>query len=435
MEEKSSSAVSVDQITVGKDLLELLSSGMYLDPLTIFREYVQNSCDSIEEAVKKGALNSNDEGRVSISINPIDRTVTIKDNGIGIGSISFLKTLLSFGNSGKKETDARGFRGIGRLAGLAYCQELVFHSKTKEEDTVNVLTWDCRKLKSLLVDPKIKSGLADIVSQATKSEKFKATSETDKHFFKVEMKKILRIKNDVLLNASLIEQYLSQVAPVHFSDDFKFKEQIRSHLNKYCNLQEHNIFIGENKVLRRFRNHFEFSTKVTDYFTEFEEIKVVDNDENLLAVGFLLHHSYYGAINRTADIAGLRARSGNIQIGTNVLFLDLYPEQRFNAWTIGEIHVLSDKLVPNGRRDDFEKSNQYYNFLNYVSLITKRVSDICRQKSLQRNQEKVFDFSKIKSQRKDESAKNIIKEVKKSIKDEKKLTLIKTVIYDELSKY
>ena len=149
----------------------------------------------------------------------------------------------------------------------------------------------------------------------------------------------------------------------------------------------------------------------------------------------MLHHSYYGAINRTTDIAGLRARSGNIQIGNNVLFLDLYPEQRFNAWTIGEIHVLSEKLVPNGRRDDFEKSNQYYNFLNYVSLITKRVSDICRQKSLQRNQEKVFDFSKIKAQRKDESAKNIIKEVKKSIKDEKKLTLIKTIIYDELSKY
>ena len=99
MEEKNNSAVSVNQITVGKDLLELLSSGMYLDPLTIFREYVQNSCDSIEEAVEKGALNSNDEGRVSISINPIDRTVTIKDNGTGIGSISFLKTLLSFGNS------------------------------------------------------------------------------------------------------------------------------------------------------------------------------------------------------------------------------------------------------------------------------------------------------------------------------------------------
>ena len=102
---------------------------MYLDPLTTL-EYVQNSCDSIEEAVEKGALNSNDEGRVSISINPIDRTVTIKDNGTGIGSISFLKTLLSFGNSGKQETDARGSWNRA-FAGLAYCQELVFIAKQR----------------------------------------------------------------------------------------------------------------------------------------------------------------------------------------------------------------------------------------------------------------------------------------------------------------
>ena len=53
--------------------------------------------------------------------------------------------------------------------------------------------------------------------------------------------------------------------------------------------------------------------------------------------------------------SGLRARVGNIQIGENTLFLDQYHESRFNAWTIGELHILSPKLVPNGRRDDFEK--------------------------------------------------------------------------------
>ena len=42
------------QITVGKDILELLTSEMYLDPLTIYREYIQNSVDSIEKAVSKG---------------------------------------------------------------------------------------------------------------------------------------------------------------------------------------------------------------------------------------------------------------------------------------------------------------------------------------------------------------------------------------------
>ena len=35
-------------VIVGKDILELLSSSMYLDPITIYREYVQNSADAID---------------------------------------------------------------------------------------------------------------------------------------------------------------------------------------------------------------------------------------------------------------------------------------------------------------------------------------------------------------------------------------------------
>ena len=84
------------QITVGKDILELLTSGMYLDPLTIYREYIQNSADSIEKAVDKGLLKSvEDEGNIKININFIDRSIVIEDNGTGLSSSDFLKILLS----------------------------------------------------------------------------------------------------------------------------------------------------------------------------------------------------------------------------------------------------------------------------------------------------------------------------------------------------
>lgn len=33
------------EIVVGKDILELVSSAMYVDPLTIYREYIQNAAD------------------------------------------------------------------------------------------------------------------------------------------------------------------------------------------------------------------------------------------------------------------------------------------------------------------------------------------------------------------------------------------------------
>ncbi len=37
-------------VVVGKDILELLSSAMYVDPLTIYREYIQNAADAIDQA-------------------------------------------------------------------------------------------------------------------------------------------------------------------------------------------------------------------------------------------------------------------------------------------------------------------------------------------------------------------------------------------------
>ncbi len=43
-----------DMITIGKDVLELLSSAMYVDPLTIYREYVQNAADAIDEIRANG---------------------------------------------------------------------------------------------------------------------------------------------------------------------------------------------------------------------------------------------------------------------------------------------------------------------------------------------------------------------------------------------
>ena len=422
-------------ISVGKDILELLSSGLYLEPLTIYREYIQNSCDSIEEALRTGLIKDNKDSRIDINVNYVDRSIIIKDNGLGIPKSKFLKILLSFGNSTKRGTNARGFRGIGRLAGLAYCQELIFSSKTKGEEKINVLKWDCRKIKSLLIDHTVDADLSNIVQMSTSSELIEAENKDD-HFFQVELKKILRLKNDLLLNNIEIEQYISQVAPVPFSDNFKHKEGITEMLNKYFTLPEHNIYLnGNEKITRIFRNTFEFNSTVEDTIANFEEVKVIDNDDNLLAVGFLLHHSYLGAIHRNTKLSGLRARVGNIQIGSNLIFLDLFPETRFNAWTVGELHVLSDKLIPNGRRDDFEKNNQYYNFQNYVTLVTKRVSDMCRNRSQIRNQEKVVDFNKVKNTKKQQAVDNIIKVASNFVKDKNKIKEIKSVIYDELSKF
>ena len=65
---KISAAVGASQIVVGKDILELLSTSMYVDPMTIYREYVQNAADSIDAARADGLLSEKAEGRVEIRV-------------------------------------------------------------------------------------------------------------------------------------------------------------------------------------------------------------------------------------------------------------------------------------------------------------------------------------------------------------------------------
>ena len=43
-----------ENVQVGKYTLESLTTGMYSDPKIVYREYIQNSVDSLENAVENG---------------------------------------------------------------------------------------------------------------------------------------------------------------------------------------------------------------------------------------------------------------------------------------------------------------------------------------------------------------------------------------------
>jgi len=44
------------EIQVGKYTLESLTTGMYSNPKIVYREYIQNSVDSLENAVSKNII-------------------------------------------------------------------------------------------------------------------------------------------------------------------------------------------------------------------------------------------------------------------------------------------------------------------------------------------------------------------------------------------
>ena len=117
------------QVVVGKDILELLSTAMYLDPLSILREYVQNAADAIDCASAQGLFGVEDAGRIDLEIDPDNRELVIRDNGVGVPAADVERVLASFGASDKRGKGLRGFRGVGRLGGLGYARALTFRTR------------------------------------------------------------------------------------------------------------------------------------------------------------------------------------------------------------------------------------------------------------------------------------------------------------------
>ena len=122
---------------------------MYSDPYVIFREYIQNAVDSIDDALVAGTLKK-DEEKIFVELHPLNRTITITDNGSGINVAAAPKTLMSIGNSEKDINKSRGFRGIGRLAGLSYCDTLIFETTVVGEQMGARITINSKQLSALV---------------------------------------------------------------------------------------------------------------------------------------------------------------------------------------------------------------------------------------------------------------------------------------------
>lgn len=103
---------------VGAGILSIITESLYDNPIVVFREYVQNSVDSIFKS-------SNPEKR-KIKIWFDGQNLFFLDNGLGIKPDSFYNEMISIGASTKEKQKNLGYKGIGRLSGVPYCKKLSF---------------------------------------------------------------------------------------------------------------------------------------------------------------------------------------------------------------------------------------------------------------------------------------------------------------------
>lgn len=337
--------------TIGKNILDNLTTGMYSDSRVIYREYIQNACDQIDLAVKMDIL-AQGEGQVDILIDNSKRYISILDNATGVKSESFIEDLGDIANSNKQIGQNKGFRGIGRLCGLAYCKTLKFKTSYLGESVASIMTCDAKKMREMLVENKkytIDEIWEAIVKYDTKPE------EEDKHYFEVEMIDINRENTD-LLNEKRIKEYLNFVAPVPYKNTFILRSSIYAHARDIgCVIDEYCVQINGQQIFK------EYTTKIKEQsganLKNYDDISKLEFKDFYDEDGHLLAWMWYGlsrfekSIPKVNQMRGLRVRSGNIQIGNDDVVQNLFKENRGNYYFVGEIFAEDDKLIPNSQRD------------------------------------------------------------------------------------
>ena len=386
-------AITSGDVFVGKDILELLTSAMYVDPMTIYREYVQNAADAIDEAREKGLLTTDEAGRVDITFDPGTRSVRIRDNGIGIAGRSFVRRLTALGASGKRGTKARGFRGVGRLAGLGYAQELIFRSRVDSETRISELRWDCKQLREALRGADQDAGIGELITSIVEASRLDLDDYPGR-FFEVELKGIVRLRGDKLLSPAAVAEYLGQVAPVPFAPGFTFGAEITEALKNVVYLGNLDIRVDgmEAPVYRPHEDELMIDERRSISFNRLEILEIPSVDGDVAAIGWVLHHDYEGALPPSSLVKGLRLRAGNVQVGDSALLEELFPETRFNAWSVGEVHVIDRRVIPNGRRDHFEQNAHYHNLINHLTPVAREIARLCRSSSVKRKWIREFEL-------------------------------------------
>lgn len=380
---------------VGAFVLESLTTGMYTEPLDAVREFVQNSADAIRAAEESDLLHAG-HGRIELAVDAQNRALTVRDNGGGVSRDEAVRRLVDIGMSDKDIAKDAGFRGIGRLAGIAYCDELWFRTSAPDEATATVVYFDCASLRSA-ISPTIRERreLADVLAEHSAQDEERC-SRSD-HYFEVELKGITEA-GAAFLDWRRLEDYLCQAAPVCFdAQRFSLATVIRDWLkNRGITLPTATLLIRgdqpHREVFKPYKTHYKtVKTREGGLPFHIKTIRFFPEDATPESPFWL----WYGESDLLGSIddrrsAGLRLRKDNIALGGADRVAELFGEvaesnRRFNRYFIGEVHVTARDAVPNARRDGLEDIGSWPEARESLMPFVQRCCEQVRRTSTARN--------------------------------------------------
>ena len=264
------------------------------------------------------------------------------------------------------------------------------------ESVVSIVEIDCQNLRES-IRPAMRQveELADVMARNTKVVQEKGA--VNEHFFEVHMEGVNDAGKD-FLDWQVLETYLSQIAPVGFdAQSFCFAPTILEWVKRqHISMPKVTLVIKsqgmEREIFKPYKTHYNTqNSRGGNYPFDIKDIGFYPESITPGATFWL----WYGKTDLLGSIdddrvAGFRLRSKNIAVGGAERVAEIFAEtaktdSRFNAWYIGEIHILSHEAIPNARRDGFEDVGAWPEIRACLVAFIKERSKEVRQLSKTRN--------------------------------------------------
>ncbi len=197
------------------------------------------------------------------------------------------RALLPIARSQKLRGTDRGFRGIGRLSGLAFAESVTFLTRTRNDRPVTRIVWNGPKLRNRIHIVETERAIRECVVVETLPG-----SEYPAHFFEVEVGGVGRHAAGLILNREAVRTYIGEVCPVPMPSTFPFASEVETLFGENESpLALKVIMDGElAPMTRRYGETIRFSEDRKDRFTGLEAIHIPSADGNRsAALGWIAH--------------------------------------------------------------------------------------------------------------------------------------------------
>jgi len=347
----------------------ILSQDLYPRKLEVVREYIQNASDALDSFGEiSHIIDDGTEPLIKISIQ--GRSLLVYDTGIGMDADDVAK-LRRIAYSEKRVGKEAGYKGIGRLAGIAVADKLKISSTSYGDPKLHHFEFRAKEMRDE-VDENKRKGIIESATEVIKRHTTLWSDEIDPkdHYTIVEIREIAESCSE-LLDPTALQEYIGDIAPVDFSPQFKWgamlSEKLRQNVPDYS---PKTIYLA-NRNGERARIYKPYIDQML--ISQPGEIPITDPADPSRVIAFCWYatkgQKILGEIRPSGKIfavdgkdfavkkrfAGLVYKLFGFSVGDRSLpARTLWDKSEVRAkWFTGEIHIIDKGVLPTTDRSDF----------------------------------------------------------------------------------